>query len=214
MLMLARQIDETLMIGKEITVTVPSEAVHREEMHDRAQREKTKTNSGIAPARKVWLLGGAMALLALTGSASAESLSERVRACASESDSLRRLVCYDKNVAPFAETAPVGEPKRDAAASPVQQDSKPSAVADAAVQYRSSQKELRHITAHVVAIGNEHGQMLVHLDNGQVWEQVQDPTADMNLRVGDSVTIDKRNLLGSYWLGGRTEGVMKVRLKE
>ena len=50
------------------------------------------------------------------------------------------------------------------------------------------------------------GQMVVHLDNGQVWEQVQEPTADMNLRAGDTVTIDKRSLLGSYWLGGRTDG--------
>ena len=171
-------------------------------------------NGVVARARKVWLLGGAMALLALTGFASAESLSARVRACAAETDSLRRVVCYDKNVAPFAEAATAADAEHDATAGQVQQDSKSNAVPYSAVQDRSAQKESRHITAHVVSIDTEHGQMVVHLDNGQVWEQVQEPTADMNLRAGDAVTIDKRSLLGSYWLGGRTEGVMKVRLKE
>jgi hypothetical protein len=171
-------------------------------------------NGVVARPRKVWLLGGAMALLALTGFASAESLSARVRACAAETDSLRRLVCYDKNVAPFAEAAPTGDPKRDATAGRMQQDSKSIAVPDPAAQDRSAQKDSRHITAHVVSTDSEHGQMVVHLDNGQVWEQVQEPTADMNLRAGDTVTIDKRSYLGSYWLGGRTQGVMKVRLRE
>lgn len=168
----------------------------------------------VARARTVWLLGGAMALLALTALASAESLSARVRACAAETDSLRRLVCYDKNVAPFAEAAPAADAKRDATVGQVQQDLKSNAVADSAVPNRSPQNEMRHITAHVVSIDTQHGQMAVHLDNGQVWEQVQEPTADMNLRAGDTVTIDKRSLLGTYWLGGRTAGVMKVRLKE
>jgi type II secretory pathway component PulM len=172
-------------------------------------------NGVVARSRKVWVMaGGAMALLALTGFASGESLSARVRACAAETDSLRRLVCYDKSVAPFAEAAPAADPKYDATAGQMQHDSKSNAVPDSAAQDRAAQKESRHITAHVVSINSEHGQMMVHLDNGQVWEQVQEPTADLNLRAGDTVRIDMRSFFGSYWLGGRTKGVMKVRLKE
>jgi type II secretory pathway component PulM len=172
-------------------------------------------NGVVARPRKVWVMGGgAMALLALTGFASGESLSARVRACAAETDSLQRLACYDKSVAPFAEAASAVDPKSDATAGQMQHDSKANAAPDSAAQDRSAQKGSRHITAHVVSINSEHGQMMVYLDNGQVWEQVQEPTADLNLRAGDTVRIDMRSFFGSYWLGGRTKGVMKVRLKE
>ena len=36
--------------------------------------------------------------------------------------------------------------------------------------------------------------------------------ADMNLRAGDSVTIDK--ILGAYWLGGRSSGTVKVKQRQ
>jgi type II secretory pathway component PulM len=172
-------------------------------------------NGVVTRQRKMWLMGGgAMALVALTGFATGESLSARVRACMAETDSLQRLNCYDKNVAPFAEAAPAADPKYDATAGQMQRDSKTSAVPDSAAKDRSEQNLARHITAHVVSIISEHGQMMVHLDNGQVWEQVQEPTADLNLRAGDTVRIDKRSVFGSYWLGGHTKGVMRVRLKE
>ena len=68
------------------------------------------------------------------------------------------------------------------------------------------------MSARVVSIEYPRGGMVLHLDNGQVWEQVQEPSEDMNLRAGDSVTIDK--ILGAYWLGGRSSGTVKVRLKQ
>ena len=66
--------------------------------------------------------------------------------------------------------------------------------------------------ARVASIEYPHGGMVLHLDNGQVWEQVQEPDAELNLRAGDSVTIDK--ILGAYWLGGRSSGTVKVRQKQ
>jgi hypothetical protein len=51
---------------------------------------------------------------------------------------------------------------------------------------------------------------MLHLDNGQVWEAAED-SPDLNLRAGDTVKIEK-GAFGSYWLSGRSNVVIKVRL--
>ena len=66
------------------------------------------------------------------------------------------------------------------------------------------------MAARVASIENRRGTLVVLLDNGQVWEQTQEAAADMNLHSGDSVTIDK-GLLETYWLGGRSGAVIKVK---
>lgn len=53
--------------------------------------------------------------------------------------------------------------------------------------------------------------MVLHLDNGQVWQQIGRASGDLTLRVGDSVTIERH--LGSYWLSARYVSDMKVRLQ-
>jgi len=53
--------------------------------------------------------------------------------------------------------------------------------------------------------------MVLHLDNGQVWQQVGRAPGDLSLQVGDSVTIEKH--LGSYWLTSGHVSDMQVRLK-
>jgi hypothetical protein len=53
---------------------------------------------------------------------------------------------------------------------------------------------------------------VLHLDNGQTWEQVQEASADLHLRAGDTVKIDRQ--LGDYWLSGRYGVAMKVRQKK
>jgi hypothetical protein len=53
--------------------------------------------------------------------------------------------------------------------------------------------------------------MVLHLDNGQVWQQIEPASGSLTLRVGDSVTIEKH--LGSYWLSSRYVSDMKVRLQ-
>jgi hypothetical protein len=67
------------------------------------------------------------------------------------------------------------------------------------------------IAAQLVSIDRAPNEMVLHLDNGQVWEEVQSVAGDLSLKVGDSVTIDKR--LGSYWLTGPHVSGMKVRQK-
>jgi len=54
--------------------------------------------------------------------------------------------------------------------------------------------------------------VVLHLDNGQVWEQVQIVSGDLSLQVGDTVKIDRQ--LGSYWLSGPHLSGMKVVQKK
>jgi hypothetical protein len=63
----------------------------------------------------------------------------------------------------------------------------------------------------VVSIEHSPGEVILHLDNGQVWQQVQAAVGDLTLRAGDTVKIDKQ--LGSYWLSGPHVAAMKVRQK-
>jgi hypothetical protein len=65
------------------------------------------------------------------------------------------------------------------------------------------------IAARLVSIDRAPNEMVLHLDNGQVWEELQSVAGDLSLKVGDPVTIDKR--LGSYWLSGPHVSGMKVR---
>jgi hypothetical protein len=67
------------------------------------------------------------------------------------------------------------------------------------------------VTARVAELDRWPDAMVLHLDNGQVWQQMGRASGDLSLRVGDSVTIEKH--LGSYWLSSRYVSNMKVRLK-
>jgi hypothetical protein len=61
----------------------------------------------------------------------------------------------------------------------------------------------------VVSIDRSPNEMVLHLDNGQVWQQTQAVSGDLSLQPGDAVKIDKQ--LGSYWLSGPHVRSMKVR---
>ncbi len=172
-----------------------------------------------------------IALWLIPALASAESLPAGIRACAAETDSLRRLVCYDREVARFneakpAETkpttkqAPPSPPASSAAGtnSPTPPPAgaplaaTPPAPSPAAnppsAEHNSAAKDAAHFSARVVSIDHVPIEMVLHLDNGEVWQQVQSVTGDLSLQVGDTVKIDKR--LGSYWLSGPHVSGMKV----
>jgi hypothetical protein len=58
---------------------------------------------------------------------------------------------------------------------------------------------LKKMTARIVTLSHRPGGALVlHLDNGQVWEQTEDGP-DLHIAAGDPVAID-RGILGAYWL--------------
>ncbi|MDB6044598.1 MAG: hypothetical protein JWM63_3149 [Gammaproteobacteria bacterium] len=75
-----------------------------------------------------------------------------------------------------------------------------------------AEQEPRHLSARVLSVEGSQDEMVLHLDNGQTWEQVQEASADLHLRAGDTVKIDRQ--LGDYWLSGRYGVAMKVRRKK
>jgi hypothetical protein len=196
-----------------------------------------------------WLLGCA-ASLAVIPALAAESLPASVRACAALTDSLQRLVCYDREVAKFPAPAAKAEkpvPGAGAAAAsggsagvtsglavattPGAQGptavtsgqaaaattSAPAGTNSPAPAPKSNSAALAvalgddHVAAHIVSIDRQSNEMILHLDNGQVWQEVQSVSGDLSLREGDAVKIDRH--LGSFWLTGPHVSSMKVQRK-
>jgi hypothetical protein len=187
-------------------------------MHDRLS----------VPARLPWILACTVALLAHGPLATAESLPASIRSCASVTDMSSRLACFDQAVKPFLESAPstgAAAPNAAAprpavaanAATPASPAAAPAAAAAAntASATASAPDELKHLTARIVSVESLRDGKVIRLDNGQVWQQVQaqDASADVNLRAGDAVTIDK-GTLGTYWLAVRSGDVIKVKLQK
>ena len=213
-----------------------------------------------------WVLGcvASCAALPVMG---AESLPASVKACSTITDSLQRLVCYDREVAkfpvsvakatekpaPVAQQAASGEAGGQVVASggtagtgtaagsgvaagggPAGSSSAPGVVSSggsqaAAAAATDSQAGLSGpdstakpnspsaaasdapISAHIASIEHHPNQLVLHLDNGQVWEEVQSVWGDLSLHVGDVVKIDRH--FGSYWLNGPHVSSMKVQRK-
>jgi len=164
-----------------------------------------------------------------------ETLPPSVRACSTLTDRDTRLACFDREVASFpddsktpsqtaktqsngatssppahhaapaaatsAPTVPPAAASAGAAAPPAVAAPPPAAPAD----------KPGKVSARVVSIDRSPDDMVLHLDNGQAWEQTQPVPGDLSLKVGDSVTIDKH--FGSYWLNGPHVSGMKVRQK-
>jgi hypothetical protein len=170
--------------------------------------------------------------LALAPIARADSVPASIRACALESDSLKRLICFDREVARYSgqpstgdakQVPPASPPARDLRAQPTtprvppgppQEDQSGSADQPAAPATAAAApvKLPRHIAARIVSIESFPDAIVVHLDNEQVWEQIQEASADVNLHAGDAVSIDRE--MGSYWLSGSGGTAIKVRQKK
>ena len=168
-----------------------------------------------------WTLAALPALTALPALAAVESLPASVRACAAETDSLRRLMCYDREVARFPAPAanaapppPTASPSQPAsAASSVATSPAPTPPSTATPATRAAATaDSQHVTARIVSIDHRPNELTWHLDNGQVWQEVQSVAGDLSLREGDTVKIDKH--LGSYWLSGPHVASMRVRQKD
>jgi hypothetical protein len=183
---------------------------------------------------RIWLLGCAVSL-ATVPVLGAESVPESVRACAAITDSLQRLVCYDREVAkypasvanaaeksaPAAQqngtaqvTAPRPEsnaaPGASAAVAPAPATTAPAPTTTAPAAAATAPSD-GPVSAHIVSIEHHPNQLVLHLDNGQVWEEVQSVWGDLSLRAGDVVTIDRH--FGSFWLNGAHVSSMKVERK-
>jgi hypothetical protein len=183
-------------------------------------------------ALRVALLGATMSCV-LAPAAWAESLPASVRACAQEPDSLKRLICYDREVAryndqpsggqsptvgpsgrdlrstPTTPTVPPGPPREDRSDSgPGQAQPSPPIPPPAPAPPPAP----KHVSARIVKIENFPDAIVVHLDNGQVWEQIQEASASVSLRPGDTISIDRE--MAAFWMSGKDGVAVKVRQKQ
>lgn len=153
---------------------------------------------------KHWILTAALLAPAAIHPARADDdLSKRIAACTREQDDAQRLACFDRAAAPAAPAAAAdntfgvhgSELARNRAADDPKQDTIPE-----------------RLTAKITVIEKRaRGELVVTLDNGQVWAQ-KEVGAYFPLAVGDPVTI-LAGTLGSHRLivGSRATAVTRVR---
>lgn len=173
----------------------------------------------------------AFALLALPSLpwAAEQSLPPGIRACAAESDAERRHACYDREVgrvidaekggstrhtptAPPHAAAPTDTaPRTTAAASPATAAPHESPLKKAAEPIVTAMRSADRVSAKIVRVEAAPDELVMHLDNGEVWEQTDRTSGGLGLHAGDTVTIEKH--LGSYWLTARHVSGMRVRKK-
>jgi hypothetical protein len=166
--------------------------------------------------RKV-ISAAVLALLALP--AGADTLPAAVRACIGDADAARRLACYDREVAraiappdTFAPAAvtPVPAPTPSPAAAPAAPMAavSPSSVAGTP----PATAAVRHLTAKVSAVRQSGDSLVVTLENGEVWVQSAPATSQLNLRPGDTVSLDHE--MASWFLSNRYGDSLQVRLRQ
>ena len=66
------------------------------------------------------------------------------------------------------------------------------------------------VSARLVSLEGLPNEMVLHLDNGQVWQQL-DGGGSLSLKPGEAVKIERH--LGAYWLSGAHVSGVKVRQK-
>lgn len=157
--------------------------------------------------------------------APAQSLEEAVRACAAETDVLRRLGCYDRAAAgligaqapaPAPTPAPASTPSAAATGTARQAASAEAEFGthNGPLDHRKHVERLGEIKAMVsrIEMRRSDGVLIVSLDNDQVWMQNQ-PLEYFPLKVGDTVRIHA-GALGSYMMltpAKRTCRVTRIR---
>jgi hypothetical protein len=155
-------------------------------------------------------------------------------ACAAEKDDARRLACFDAAAARAGTAADSPSGTATAAPTPAATAATVATATAATATPALSQEErfglrgdlkeekakkapelaeLNELQAQVTQVATKpHGQLVLSLDNGQVWYEIQANTA-IRVKVGDKVTI-KAGALGSYSLvapNGRSSKVTRVR---
>lgn len=162
----------------------------------------------------------------------ADRTTDALLSCASQSDDAQRLRCFDAAVANLrkapaapAATAAVqspaaAAPSPAAAAPPPAAASPPPASAPTAEQRFGARgdispdrhEEIAELSGTVTELGTKpHGELIVTLDNGQVWAESQSGSK-VKLKPGDTVKIE-RGAMGSYTLiaNGRSSKVARIR---
>ena len=146
------------------------------------------------------LAAALLATAAIQPALAGDDLSQRIAACTREQDDARRLACFDRAAAPSADaTQDFGvhgsELARNRDDDDPKQDSTP-----------------KRISATVAGVEERaRGELVVALDNGQVWAQ-KEAGPYFPIKVGDAVSIIA-GTLGSHKLvvASRATAVTRVR---
>jgi hypothetical protein len=174
-----------------------------------------------------------LVLAALGSTAAAAEIPEGLRRCATESDDLRRLACYDAeiagsgrvisnasgNVAGASAATPdpsAAKAASDAAPKPDSSAAATKAPADPADEFglrRDPKKEpgtkAAEVSSSVAAFSRGvDRRLVVTLENGQVWREIA-PNEAVRLQTGDTVRIE-RGSLGSFLLVAPNKRSTKV----
>ena len=164
-----------------------------------------------------------LACLVPGAAAFADALQDELRVCRDLTDDDARLICYDAAVDRSRQSAysrPAPAPAKPPAPAPAEAVSSAAATTAAAslsqedlfgksgdevertVEEATGSERIDSLSATVSKLHQySYGKVLITLDNGQVWKQVD--TSNLRLRVGDAVDIERASL-GSFML--RKEG--------
>ncbi len=162
------------------------------------------------------LLFAAVGALIVAAPAGADTLPATVRACIGEADAARRLACYDREVARLiapADTFATAVSMAPAApAAPIAPAVAAAAAVLPATPAAAPTGSPKHFSAKVSAVRGSDDDLVVTLDNGDVWQQSAPGTSQLNLHPGDVVTVDHE--LGSWFLSNRYGDNIQVRLRK
>ena len=147
----------------------------------------------------------------------AEEIPASLRACALEKNDAERLKCFDRELAriPAPQSA-----QGQAAAPPATMQTPEERFGRAGPLARvetdrekAATPTVSELTATVVSLSQRaHGEIVMKLDNGQVWSQTMFDS-HFSVRANDQITI-RAGALGSYTAAapsGRTTKVMRLR---
>lgn len=137
-------------------------------------------------------------------------------ACAAERDDARRLACFDAAVSQAKAQPAASQPPPVAAPTLLSKEEKFGLRGDLK-QEKAKQApelaELKELQASVTKVAAKpYGELVLTLDNGQVWYEIQTNTG-VRVKVGDPVVI-KAGALNSFILvapNGRSSKVSRVR---
>lgn len=169
-------------------------------MHIARLRISRTTQISLAGAGLFWL-------------ATAGATDSPLQACRSIAEDAARLACYDNLADRPASASAAPAPKAAPAPSPEELFGRDAVQSEDIVRRAAGIGRLEEVTARVVGVElNPFGKLILTLDNGQVWSQLDSPTP--RIRTGDEVRI-RRAALSSYLLtlaeGGHASRVRRSR---
>jgi hypothetical protein len=126
-----------------------------------------------------------------------------LQACAAEKEDAKRLRCYDTSMATPATSAPqtsAPSPPDFAVMGKMEKEFGYSDVQARATSQEAAANQLEQLNATITqVVKRTHGELVLTLDNGQVWEEKAVSSLSRTLTKGDHITI-KRGALGSFYL--------------